>query len=1010
VWGNARGDRVILGPIEFDAPLWLLAAAPLIALAWWIGRRSLSGLSRTGRRLALAVRALTLLAICAALADPHLRRESNDVATIIVADESRSMPPEALERLASYIETAAATAGPSERLGLVTAAEEPYVQALPSDLVRTIETGYVGAQRGTDLASAVRLAMAIAPEDAAGRIVLATDGNETSGSLLSAARSAAAAGVPIDVIPVPFEIEREVIFDRLAAPAAARAGETVNLRFILTATEATSGRLTLLQGGEPIDLDPETSGVSAFVELEAGTNALTIPLTLSSASTQRFEATFTPADAQGDTITENNSAYAVTFVRGGGRTLVLVGPEARYEPLLDVLGRTGVDLDVRPAAGGFESLAELGGFDAVVLVDVSAYTFSRKQQEELLAYAHDLGGGIVTVGGPNSYGAGGWIGSPLADAFPVELDPPQKRHLPKGALAIVIDSSGSMASPVQGTGLTQMQIANEAAVAGIEALSRLDLVMVVAFDSSFRVTVPMQQNEQKNTIARAIRSIGPGGGTNMFPALEFAREELSKADAGAKHIIVLSDGQTGGGAQPGLFERLEEGSITVSTVSIGDATNDPLMQELAVRSGGRWHPVQSRGGLASLPQIFVREAQTVKRALIWEGDPFTPSMTGAGAAPLRGIGPSLPSVSGYIVTADRGGLSQVTMRTPEGDPLLAMWQHGLGRVVAFTSDASPRWTPGWLSWGEATPFWEQHLRWAMRPSGSANLDIDARSEGDRTRLVVRAFDERGDPLNFATLAARVTRPGLESARVDLRQTGAGRYEATLETAEAGVHIVTVQSERSLEGAIERGVAQAAVTRTFSEEHRALRDNRALLLQVAELTGGRVLPVDPAQANLFSREGLIAPISRTSIWLAVALGAVGIFLLDVAVRRVRLDVFAALAALRRAASRQKQEAGARLDALREARSRTQQSLAERSAAAQRETPASEPTYSVDANEALAPRRPPAQRSAAKQEPQRASVVTATKQTTDEDEDGEGISRLLKAKRRAREGMGQENDER
>ncbi len=1001
---------MILGPIEFDAPLWLLAALPLIGLAWWIARRSLSGLGKTGRRLALAVRALTLLALCAALADPHLRRESDDVAAVVIADASRSMPPDALERLASYIQTAAEDADASQRLGLVTAAEEPYVQTLPSPLVRQLELGYVGSERGTDLASAVRLAMAITPEDAAGRLILATDGNETSGSLLSAARSAAAGGVPIDVIPVPFEIEREVIFERLAAPAAARAGETVNLRFILTATRATRGRLTLLESGEPIDLDPETSGVSILVELDEGTNALTIPVTLSSASTQRFEATFTPADANADAIAENNSASSVTFVRGGGRVLALVGPEARAEPLLSLLERAGVELETRPAAGGFESLTELGGYDAVALIDVSAYTFSRKQQEELLAYVHDLGGGLVIVGGPKSYGAGGWIGSPLADAFPVELDPPQKRHLPKGALAIVIDSSGSMASPVRGTGLTQMQIANEAAVAGIEALSRLDLVMVVVFDSSFRVVVPMRENDQKGAIARQIRSTGPGGGTNMFPALEFARAELSKVDAGAKHIIVLSDGQTGGGARPGLFERLEEDGITVSTVSIGDATNDPLMQELAIRSGGRWHPVQNRGGLASLPQIFIREAQTIRRALIWEGDPFTPSMVDAGAPPLRGIGPALPSVSGYIVTADRGGLSQVTMRTPEGDPLLAMWQHGLGRVVAFTSDASPRWSGGWVSWEQAPAFWEQHLRWAMRPSGSANLDIEARREGERTRLVVRAFDEHGDPLNFATLAARVTRPGLESARVDLRQTGAGRYEATLETAEAGVHIVTVQSERRREGAIERGVAQAAITRAFSEEHRALRDNRALLLQVAELTGGRVLPVDPAQANLFSREGLVAPISRTSIWLAAALGAVGIFLLDVAVRRVRLDVFAGVAALRRAASRQKQEAGARLDVLREARSRTRQSMAERSGvAAKRETPASEPTYSIDASETPAPRRAPAERAAPNQEPQRAGVATAAKQTTDEDEDGEGISRLLKAKRRAREGMGQENDE-
>src|SRR5690606_18908782 len=183
------------------------------------------------RRTSLALRAALIAVITLALAEPSWRRGVNDVAVMVVLDMSESMPSGFDRAAATYIETASRRAQQNDRLGLVLTATTPLVADLPSSLVRAIEPVYEQPADATDLAAAVRLATAVLPQDAAPRIVVVSDGNETEGGLLAAAEAARAAGVVVDVLPVRYDIAREVVVDQIIAPANARRGQTVNLRF-----------------------------------------------------------------------------------------------------------------------------------------------------------------------------------------------------------------------------------------------------------------------------------------------------------------------------------------------------------------------------------------------------------------------------------------------------------------------------------------------------------------------------------------------------------------------------------------------------------------------------------------------------------------------------------------------------------------------------------------------------------------------------------------------------------
>jgi len=1002
---------VRLGLIEFDSPEFLALGLALCALAWWMARRSMSGLGRRTRRAALLARFLVIALLSGALAEPNIRRESDDIAALAIIDVSRSVPSDQRASSQRYLSEAAGESRAGKRLGVVSVAEEARVQALASELVREPQITDPGGDEASDIASGVRLAMATAPEDAASRLVLATDGNETAGSLLRAAESARAAGVPIDVLPIMYEHGSEVVFERVAAPSAARVGETVSLRFVLRATRAVSGRLSLLVDGRPVDLDASSEALSAPIDLEEGVNVRTVPVTIPGVGAQRFEAVFEPDDPGDDAFPENNRAGAVTFVAGEGRVLAYtVDPEAAA-PVLDALRSSEVEVIVRDPAEGHASLEELAAHDGVALVDVPADRFTRRQQEELRAYVHDLGGGLLVIGGERSYGAGGWIGSPLADALPVKLDPPQKRELPRGALALVMHSTEAPRGNYWG---------QQTALAAAGALTRNDLVGVLEYSWEVGAgwTYPLSPVGDGSGVRRAINNLAFGDMPDFNTTMSLALRDLSAANAGQKHVIIISDGDPSGPG-PALIQRFVEAGISISTVSVfphgGSVTGGDVrkMQAIAQTTGGQAYYIGPGSALqmSDLPQIFIREAKTIQRALIWEGDPFTPEPQGVGAVTMRGVG-AVPPISGYIVTADREGLSQVTLRGQEEDPVLAQWQHGLGRVVAFMSDATTKWSPDWVAWPGYEAFWRQHLRWAMRPAGSHNVRITTREDGDRTRVVVDALNAEGERLNFARFQGRVVRPDMESEGVELRQTGPGRYEGSFDSQAPGSYVLNLRYDAPGEaGQLRSGSVQASVVRSAGEERRRLTDNRSLLQQVADLTGGRVLPPTPAQAELFSRDGLRPPVSLRPVWLAASALAMGLFLLDVGIRRVRVDPGAALAAARRALSRRSAASEEQIDALRAARQRSREALDERAARVQTREEAPQepsPTASVKFEAGEGERSgeivdAPGAGDGAGPAPDRPRAAPAPEQ-----EDEEGISRLMRAKRRARRDMRDEHD--
>jgi uncharacterized membrane protein/Mg-chelatase subunit ChlD len=864
-------------------PWWLVLGLVVIPMVW-VARRNLATLGRGRRVAAIVFRTIVLLLLVVLLARPMLVRKSRSATVIAVVDRSQSIPAPQSEAALDFLSQAVKARSGGDQLAVVDIAEAASISRLPSTetTIRRRNTTLTGQQ--SRLAAGIEMAMAIAPPDSATRILLLSEGNETEGDLKEAARTAAANKIPIDVLPLEYRYSSEVLFKRLVAPPHARSGQTISLRFILNSTANVTGKLLLTLNDKPVDLAPDSPEMAVPVELKEGTNVKTVSIPLGTRGMHRFEAVFMPDDPKQDAIVENNRASAMTYVAGPGHITVVDADNASSEVLMRALQGTDMEIRYVPAAGLPDNLAMLMDTDAIVLVNVDCGSITFQQQEMLSRYVNDLGGGLVVVGGPNSYGAGGWIGSPLADVLPVDLDPPQKKQLPKGALVLIMHACEMPDGNYWG---------KKVATSAVGALSRLDMIGILSYNSGGTNdwVYPLDLVKDKAQVVAAIEQMQMGDMPSLHAHLQMAYDELVKCDAGQKHIIVITDGDPTPPSTK-LLQDLAAAKITCTGVCIyphSMADNTKLMQ-MASATNGRYYEVKDA---QSLPQIFIKEAQVVRRSLIIE-ETFSPQMVYSLSEILRGMSPPLPALDGYVLTGPKGGLSQVVLATHQADPLLATNQSGLGRCVAFTSSADSRWAKQWLTWSDFARFWEQVVRWAGKPAQAADCEISTDVEGQQATVTVEAFDAEGKFLQLAAIEGKVLTPEMKGEPLQLAQTGPGQYSGRFTAPMSGSYIVNLQYRRTGPDAKSR-LANAIVSVPFAPEFRDLSDNAPLLKEISKMTGGRVLSLasDPNKADLYEHAGLEFPETHLPLLRPLMLAWILIFLMDVAVRRVILNVRAGL---------------------------------------------------------------------------------------------------------------------
>lgn len=831
---------------DFTRPTALLlglVALGLVALVWW---RFPPPLPQLRGRISLGLRILIVALLILSLSGLRLQTTPQAQSLVVAADVSASVETALDEETAMIRQVLSARRG-ENRAGVLSFARDPQVEIPVSATPQFSEFQNRPNRNYTDVAAALRLAGSVLPGDTRRHIVLISDGRANLGDAISEARLLRAEGIRVDTLATNIPAGPEVYVDRLSAPRTLQQGEQPQVRGLLVSNVETAAVARWY-----VD---RTLVATSAVTVPVGETTLTQTVTLNDPGFHNVRLVIDPTR---DTYAENNVGEALIQVVGPARVLLVEGRPGAAGNLAAALKSVGMGTQTTSATGMPRTAAGLAQFQAVVLVNVPAPDLGTDAMNVLQTSVRDLGMGLVVIGGDQSYGPGGYAGTPLETALPVQIELREDSRKPPVAVVLVMES---MENP-QGD-----QVARSAAQQVIDELTPRDQVAITNGSTGF--AWPLGFVKDKAAIKNAINSMPLGDGP-YAPFLTAADEALSHTQAAIKHVILLGDGDEFDDYQP-LINRMRSHGITLSTVGV-DTHRQPsfmaLLRNMAQWGHGRFY--QSNGP-EEVPKILLKETRDSLKPWIVEGN-ITPRLASL-AEMLPGIPlASFPNLKGYVATTPRAAADMV-LKSPDGDPLLATWEYGLGRVVAWTSDSEGRWTADLVSWPSANRFFGDLVRYAVPAPGDPALQVESAIHGDRAHLLVS-----GPTTSGATVAVTAVAPDLQEEQLTLAPTGPGRFEGDLRADQVGSYLLRVTES---EDGVVRHATTTGLVVPYSPEYRDLGTDRATLQAIARAGGGTLLG-DPAEAFRVP----VPPVrtaSPLSEWLLIL--AIILFPIDVALRRL-----------------------------------------------------------------------------------------------------------------------------
>jgi Ca-activated chloride channel family protein len=890
--------------VTFTHPeaFWLLTAVPVVWALAALARRNhyrwRLGISTLLRSVAIALAVM-------ALAQPRIAARSDAVSVVYAIDVSRSVSPTFLARALDGIRAGNAVNRPSETRYVVFADRAKVVASIdevPTVAVSAADTpaDAIG-QTATDIEQALRTASGSFGAAGARRLVLISDGRQTRGDLWRLLPRLQAGKVRVFTVPSEPAVAVDAWVDAIVVPEGVRQQAPVSIVVRVHALTAMRAQVLLVSGGRRLG--------TTQVSLQPGDNGIAFDVALPAAGSTNLQAT---VRADGDLFPGNDSIGVNVIVGPRPRVLYVEGVPESARHLADALRTHHIDVTVVGPEALAREVASLADFDAVILSDIWAQSLDAPTAGRLETFVRDEGGGLVFVAGESTHGQAGLAGSALERLLPVRFEARRKKR--DLDLVLLIDRSHSMRG-------RKLELAKTAALSTLDLLEARHRLAVVAFDSQPHEVVPLAPVGNKRRAEDLIASMTARGQTSIHPALAEARRLLRDSTATTKHIILLSDGITaqtlGAGSgtpnaqeiqaliqkgreeamrrdgiavpradpaepmpEPGAIEtlvaELAAAKITVSTVALGDKPNLALMGDIAAIGGGRAYVA---GSDAEIPGLFVAETRRLLGESLVE-TAFQPVVAHR-VAMLDGIDfPGGPPLRG-MVAARAKGFADVLLQGPKEQPLLVTTHYGLGRTVAFLSDAKNRWAADWIAWDGYGRLWAQVVRDAMRVNDDALSLHLTRTGGDAVvELLALGSDRRHR--NGLAPSVRVVDPGGGTTVLPLHQVAPGRYSAQ-RSLEAG-HSQPWQFELTAGGGITRADVQAVATQSitypWSDEFRALPPDLDTLRALSEATGGVFAPT-AADIHEIRGDGTWVP---RALWPWCVVGSLAVFLIELAVRR------------------------------------------------------------------------------------------------------------------------------
>lgn len=798
----------------------LLLVPGTVVIGFSLRRR---GYGRGQAVIIAALRSATLLVIVLALAGVHLAGRSARRHHVFLIDVSDSCRPN-MEAASEFVRSRIARVPPRERVTTLAFARGAVITFQgPGGAAPQIVAPREKLPPGdvTDLGGALRSAASLIDPTEAGILYLISDGLTAEPVSADVLRELRTRGIAVNALATRAGFAADLRLLKVSAPDRVAPGETFSIEVALFCEVASHGAVTVT--------GPETS-LAASVELRPGVPAsATLRVTAPSEGIAKYVVS---VNGTPDPIGANNRLTFAVSVRGK-REIIVIGPGGGF---VESVARNMDGFKIRrlsptPNSPARDSLSMLVQAHLVVIDNVPSDALTPAAAESLRTFVDNLGGGLLMLGGPQSFASGRWSGTDVEQVLPVWCDPRDSHKQPL-ALVLLMDASGSMA---QGSP-AKMELAKRAALGAVAALTESDLLGVTTFRMTPEVIVPLGPVDPVEPIRKALFAVNASGGTDMYPALLESISTLAESKQQLKHVLLLSDGKSRPGDVEGALAALRAQKITLSAVVTGAEADRDVLRKLSSGSGGRFYEVRR---MSELVHVFLDDLRRIEGPLTRTGGTFQVKPIEALPFPLPTGLTGAPAVSGYNRVRSKEGATVIWQTQPEPDktePILVIGRAGLGRTAALMSPPGTDWSGALDAWPGLTPTLAGLMKHLARAADNPDYNLNTRLLGSRVVITVDA-EHDGEPINGRRLLLRVESSERAPHVVQLTQAAPGVYSAEMPQAHNEICVLALTDLTDDETGRVIGTHLAAAP--YGCEYRRFEPDRATLNRLAKATGGRL---------------------------------------------------------------------------------------------------------------------------------------------------------------------------
>ncbi|MBR1470578.1 MAG: VWA domain-containing protein, partial [Lachnospiraceae bacterium] len=768
----------------------LVLALLLLVLEWVLYVRKMN----YKRKFYLLLRTVLLALVVLALLGLRLPKRSNTVTTVFLVDMSVS-DKENIEAFDRYIDDALEDLPRNNRYAIVTFGRNAIVEQFVTDQDMYMGLGAKTDDTATNYEAALQRAAAMLPSDGAGRILVLTDGRQTAGNIENTASLFLSDEIVLESVLIPAVVNEDAYVKSVDMPETLHAGESYFLTVSVESNYETTADVVLTSGGREVARET--------VRLQKGSNEFVFEETVTADDVESYEV---HVEAAGDTCEENNTYSAYARVEDAPKILVLKGEGDGGNAFENVLSAAHVNAEFARPSRAPKNLHDLLGYKAVILENVYMDELPEEFVDNLETYVKDYGGGFVACGGEDSFMLGGYNDSPIETVLPVNMELRGTLQIPSTAIVMVIDHSGSMVT-YAGNGLTYLDVAVEAAKRGVDNLRESDQVGILAFDDRYHWSHEISYATDKEAIKDDIETITEGGGTTILPALEEARSALAGCSAQVKHIILLTDGMGETYDFSPVTDKINRDGITLSTVAVGAYSDTKLMEDLAKSCGGRYYFADTD---TDIPRIFAQEVYLGGDTYIKNGDyAVYPRISHEITQGLFTQG--WYNVLGYIAASPKTGATQLLV-SGQDDPILTVWQYGLGKTAAWNTDVDGGWSGAYSGEDNYAELWKRIVDFVAGTPNIGEDYLEVESKDGHTTLTYHT-DDYTDGTGISGI---YTSPDGGSGEVEFTTSEPGVFTAQIDSMETGLYNLNVR--RSDDEEVTGAFTTATVVQ-YSDEYR-----------------------------------------------------------------------------------------------------------------------------------------------------------------------------------------------